>query len=252
MTQNSPDSGVPYPPESLREFVGAGDFVAVGNHWKRFLLGSAGLEPTHRVLDAGCGIGRMAIPLTEVLGDQGSYEGFDVVAQAIDWCSQNITPKYPNFRFQHSDVVSRHYNPHGRYKASEFRFPFADGEFDLVLLTSVFTHLLPDDMENYFSEIARVLKPGGRSVITYFLLNDQARDLMVDNGTKLQFTHPVSDVCATVKPDDPERAIAFDEAYVLNLYTQYGLEILYPIQYGAWCGRKPAPRHQDVIQAARR
>ena len=60
-------SGVPYPPQSIRDSVGAGDFVAIGNKWKEFFVTSAGLLPEHRVLDVGCGIGRMAIPLTEVL-----------------------------------------------------------------------------------------------------------------------------------------------------------------------------------------
>lgn len=251
MPQELTKSGVPYPPESLREFVGAGDFVAVGNHWKRYLVQFASLIPSHRVLDAGCGIGRMAIPLTEVLRSEGSYEGFDVVKSATEWCSQNITPKYPNFRFQHSDVISQHYNSNGQFKASEYQFPFRAAEFDLVLLTSVFTHLLPEDMRNYLGEIARVLKPGGRCVITYFLLNDESREFISAGLSKLPFTHAVSDFCATSKPDDPERAIAFDESHVRDLFGKCDLTICEPIQYGSWCGRQPAPRYQDVVQALR-
>lgn len=42
--------------------------------------------------------------------------------------------------------------------------------FDFVFLTSVFTHLLPEDMNNYFSEVVRVLTHARRCLITYFLL----------------------------------------------------------------------------------
>ena len=43
------------------------------------LYSTAQLSPDHRVLDIGCGTGRMAIPLTSFLSKKGSYEGFDIV-----------------------------------------------------------------------------------------------------------------------------------------------------------------------------
>ena len=44
------------------------------------------------------------------------------------------------------------------------------GGRDVAFLTSVFTHMLPEDVEHYLDELARVLKPGGRTLITWFLL----------------------------------------------------------------------------------
>src|SRR5438045_2254960 len=85
------------PPMRLR-FVGAGDFRAVGDEMVNLLTNVGGLQPGDRVLDIGCGAGRVALPLTRVL--TSTYDGFDVVKFAVRWCQRNLTPKNPHFRFQ--------------------------------------------------------------------------------------------------------------------------------------------------------
>ncbi len=148
------------PPKGIN-FAGAGDFKEIGGEFLQYFIELGELKPNGKVLDVGCGIGRMAVPLTNYLTDGGTYEGFDIVADGINWCRKEISPKYPNFHFQSADIYNKEYNPKGKYKASEYKFPYGDESFDFVFLTSVFTHTLPNDMENYFSEIARVLKRGG-------------------------------------------------------------------------------------------
>ena len=54
------------PPRRL-SFVGAGDFTAIGLEFLRYFQDLGGLRPTDHVLDVGCGIGRMALPLTGYL-----------------------------------------------------------------------------------------------------------------------------------------------------------------------------------------
>ena len=124
-------------------------------------------------LISGCGIGKKARVLSKFLNAGGSYEGLEIVRSGIEWCQQAYR-HLANFHFQLADVYSKHYDPSGQFLAREYRLPFASGNFDFVFLSSVFTHMLPPDVENYFSEIARVLKPGGRSVITFFMLNPEA------------------------------------------------------------------------------
>ena len=68
----------------------------------------------------------------------------------------------PGFRFP-SRTSTTASTTRAETKASEYTFPYEDGEFDVVVLTSVFTHMLPDDVAHYLDEIARVLKPGGRA-----------------------------------------------------------------------------------------
>lgn len=42
--------------------------------------------------------------------------------------------------------------------------PYEDNQFDAVLLISILEHLKPDELEQAFNEIRRVLKPGGQIV----------------------------------------------------------------------------------------
>lgn len=47
---------------------------------------------------------------------------------------------------------------------SVLEIPFPDGHFDAVLLISILEHLRPEEHHRTFSEIARVLSPGGQVV----------------------------------------------------------------------------------------
>lgn len=118
------------------------------------------------MLDVGCGSGRMALPLTGYLNSEGRYAGFDISQKAIAWCQEHITSAHPNFQFEVSDIYNSLYNPKGKYQSLDFRFPYPDASFDVVFLTSVFTHMFPPDVEHYLDEISRVLKPGGRCLCT--------------------------------------------------------------------------------------
>lgn len=154
------------PPRSMI-FVGDGDFKKTGEEFLRYFIEFGGLKPNARILDVGCGIGRMAVPLTKYLDASGSYEGFDILAHGIDSCTKNITPRYPNFHFQVADVYNKAYNPNGKHKAAEYEFPYQNECFDFTFLTSVFTHMLPQEMENYLAEIVRSLRWGGE-ILDYF------------------------------------------------------------------------------------
>jgi len=227
------------------------DFRKWQNDYRYFLVDYGGLKPEDKILDVGCGIGLAAIPLTKYLCEKGKYEGFDIVDALISWCTKNLTPRFPHFRFQVADVRNDFYNREGRYKASEYRFPFEDETFDFVYLASVFTHMLPDDVEHYISEIVRVLKPGRRCVITYFLLNAESRRLMSQGRATLNFRYDLGR-CRSIDEVQKEAAVAYDEDDIRTLYRKYGLEMTKPIWYGPWCGRKPLSRrfsYQDVILA---
>lgn len=91
-------------PDSV--FVGDGDFRAVGVEFLGHFIRLAGLRPESRVLDIGCGIGRMAVPLTQYLDfEKGRYSGIDPVEGGIAWCRRFITPAYQNFSFQRVDIA---------------------------------------------------------------------------------------------------------------------------------------------------
>jgi hypothetical protein len=63
-------------------FVGPGDYRKTGEEFLGYFRSLGRLKPTDRVLDLGCGIGRMAVPLTRYL-TTGSYEGIDIVSPRV-------------------------------------------------------------------------------------------------------------------------------------------------------------------------
>ncbi len=238
------------PPRSMT-FIGHGDFLKIGEGFKRHFVELGNLQPTDRVLDVGCGIGRMAIPLTSYLSELGEYWGFDIVKSGIDWCQKRISPKFSNFHFLHSDIYNKHYNPSGKIQAREYRFPFESGFFDFIFLTSVFTHMLPADIENYMSEIARVLKPGGKCLITFFIFNEESVRLVRSGRSELNFRYQLNG-CVTIDKNTPEEAVAYEEEAVRKLFDQNGLVISQPIYYGSWCNRDKFFTYQDLIVAEKR
>jgi len=206
------------------------------------------LAPDDRVLDVGSGIGRVALPLTGYLGPNGSYEGLDIVDEAVRWCTENITSAHPNFRFQHAPVHNDRYNPAGTLHDSEYEFPYADASFDVVVLTSVFTHMLPAGVSQYVAEIGRVLRPGGHALITMFLLNPESDRLRVLPASTFAFPHDRGDYSIQVV-DPPEAAVAYREDFVLGLFESHGLDPR--IHYGSWCGRAEYLDLQDVLVSER-
>ncbi len=238
------------PPQELVDAIGAGSFKIIGEGYLQHFIKLGGLRPDDRVLDVGCGSGRMAVPLTHYLSAIGSYEGFDIAADCIAWCQQNITPRYPNFQFQVADVYNQHYHPSSGCRACEYRFPYPDESFDFVILTSVFTHMLPADLAHYLAEIARVLKKGGRCLVTFFLLNAESLTLMPTDLSNVDFSHDAG-TYRTTDPANPETAVAYDQRTIEALYRRLGLSIAWPIHLGAWCGRQETVDWQDIIVAVK-
>jgi SAM-dependent methyltransferase len=237
----------PMIPPRGRIFIGSGDFVKTGTEILNQLKELAGLRPGHRVLDVGCGIGRVAVPLTGYLDQHGSYEGFDIVEPAIRWCRERITSRHPGFRFTHIDLRNDLYNLGTRAKAKDFVFPYGNGEFDLVFLTSVFTHMLPDDVTNYLFQIGRVLKPGGRCFATFFLMNPEAREL-TENGTGFRFNNR-RDHHYLFHSRVREANVAYEEEWLFSeLIEPAGLGIE-QVRYGYWPGRPKSTLNnfQDIL-----
>jgi SAM-dependent methyltransferase len=236
----------PLVPPRGRAFVGAGDFVAVGDAMLAEFV-AAGLAPVHRVLDAGCGLGRMARPLAAFL-DGGSYAGFDVVAADVAWCRRRYAALHPRFRFEHLDVANAAYNPRGRTPAERLVLPFPDGAFDFAIAISLFTHLLPAAARRCLHEIARTLAPGGRLFATFFVDDDAARAAIAAGSTELAFAHELGG--ARVQSlRRPEAAIAFGRAELEGWLAAAGLA-LERFAPGSWRGL-PAAVYQDVVVARR-
>ena len=232
------------PPKGMI-YVGSGDFMERGNDIVDLLVKYAGLKPDASVLDIGCGIGRLAVPLTKFLNEEGSYDGFDIVKKGIDWCDKRISPKYPNFRFLHVDLKNDLYNDNTDDEARSFIFPYEDDSFDCIVLTSVFTHMMPDDVDNYLSQIARVMRSGGKCLVTFFLVNDDVMKKMNGGCTNFVFKHSYGDYLLMDK-NVKEANIAYEEGFLQRIYDKYGLK-KDAVYYGQWSNSEGFVSFQDVV-----
>lgn len=227
---------VPVPPEELRLWVGPFHdedvFLRSGLETAGLLESMCGLRPNHTLLDVGCGSGRVALALVDYLSPEGGYVGFDVSSRAIAWCQQNIESRYPNFRFQHVDALSPAYNPGGRLAPEATVFPCDDASIDIVLLSSVFTHLLPSAMEAYARETARVLRPGGRCLISYFLMDAEAEEAVAAGSTIFDFRYRIGPAI-TFAPANPTEGVAYTEDFAFGVLRNADLEIE-QVRRGTW------------------
>ena len=252
-----PELSIPLPPEKLIAGIGCG-FLPVAFEFLHYFVDLVGIKPDERVLDVGCGCGRLAIPLAIYLDPQhGSYQGFDIVDDAISWAQNNIQSRFPHTSFSKVEVYNRWYNPKGSIVPDKFVFPLKDESIDFVFLTSVFTHMLEAELKNYLRQIARVLKPKGRVLMTAFLLNERSQERQAKGLSAVTFPYQLGRAQIADR-HNPEGAVAYEEAIFLRWLEEAGLTAR-PIYYGSWSGRpsgcaydeEPFTDYQDIIIAHR-
>lgn len=232
------------PPRRM-DFVGDSDFVRTGDEFLGHFVKLGGLLPDERVLDIGCGIGRMARPLTKFISERGSYTGFDVDEEGVLWCQERYA-RFGNFSFVHADLVNARYNPAGSEQALEYSFPVADASVEFAFATSVLTHLVTAEAEHYLHETARVLAPGGRALVTFFLLDHGSRAAITQGRATLQFDlGAVAGPMAVVDPETPEDATAFAHDWVRATVEGCGLGWV-EAHPGSWRGGQ-AVSYQDIV-----
>jgi SAM-dependent methyltransferase len=231
------------PPRRIRRGISPlwFDFKQTGADQLEFLVELAGLRPGDRVLDIGCGVGRMALPLTRYLGPTGGYDGFDILPYMIEWCRQNITDEHPNFRFHVAEIDSSTNTLEGGQDASDYRFPFEDGTFDLAYAGSLFTHLTPDGTANYLAETARTLKPRGRLVATFNMYNADSLALVPAKSLTTAWPNDYG-TYRTKERDHPESNVAYEESFVREAYQRAGLRVVEPIRPDASYSPARAPK----------
>jgi SAM-dependent methyltransferase len=153
------DAGLPIPDEDLRFRVtglpqSPEEFRISGRRtladWTRALrVVDRSLESFRRVLDFGCGPGRVTRHLAGLasLPDR-EVHGCDIDGDAIAWADKEL----PGIAFHHNGYLPP--------------LPFEDDYFDVVLNHSVFSHLPEDYQDAWLAEISRVLEPDGYAVLS--------------------------------------------------------------------------------------
>jgi SAM-dependent methyltransferase len=136
----------------------------------RTLSQLCGLSQESRVLDVGCGPGRLLTGMLATYGSVTRYAGVDVHRGVIDWASTYVAPYVANVEFHWLDVANERYNRRGAALAvADAILPLADCSFDVVVLISVFSHMRLPDISVYLAEIRRVLASDGKVYLSLFV-----------------------------------------------------------------------------------
>jgi len=150
---------LPVPPERMRYGYRTSEaFLKSGKADMDAMLSTCPLEDAQRILDFGCGSGRMIRWLKEYATDREIW-GTDIRADFLLWCHHHLIPP---FHFVVTTIL-----PH---------LPFEDRYFDMIYAGSVFTHI-EDLTAAWLLELRRLLSENGR---IYLTLHDENTIRMLD------------------------------------------------------------------------
>ncbi len=96
-----------------------------------------------RILDWGCGPGRIIRHLPGIVANGCEFYGTDYNKISIDWCTENIF----EVKFNHNTLKAN--------------LPYFDNFFNIIYGISIFTHLSEQLHYDWYNELYRILKPNG-------------------------------------------------------------------------------------------
>ena len=245
-TLPSPGHGTPIPDAFGMHIETRESFLECAGEHVLMMARYGGLRPDAHFLDIGCGLGRIAIGLSQYLNSDAEYFGFDIAGTAIQWAHEHVAALHPHYSFRHLDLQNEYYNPNGHEQ--EDRFPVDKVDFDFAYLGSVFTHMLLRPVEDYLRQANEHLKVGGTLFATFFLMNQEAdrairlrraaRDFKLSQGLE----HYVRD-------EPLLSAVSHNENEIFRLLEECGFKLERPPIYGNWTGTRQCRSHQDIIVA---
>lgn len=250
MNQHATDRLIPEVHELFDGTATQEAFTQIGDAFVRhYLIDRCYLKPEQTVLDIGSGNGQKARPLTRYLAPSGSYHGFDIVKEAIDWCKERYAP-WPNFRFDFANLKSDWYNTDAIETAESYVFPCDTASIDVAFMSSVATHLLPEALGNYLRESYRVLKPGGRLLVTFFIMSDERRGVEHPPVQSRAFERIAWNLWS-IDPQQPSRGVAYHETFARGLFADAGFNVA-EMTLGTWSGLQDVVgAYQDTILAVK-
>jgi SAM-dependent methyltransferase len=236
----------------LSDVVGGGDQKAISESLVGFLIDHELLFPDSDVLDIGCGCGRVATTLLNVLNDEGSFKGVDIVEPLVSFCDRWIARQRKSFEFYAVNTSNSSYDSYKVDLKVKRIDQLADAveprSIDLCIANSLFTHLSADETLAYLYQIRAALRPGGRAVLTFFLLDPTTRARMDSLPLSIDFKNGsnIDDNVFYAFPDAPMDAVGFDETYLRKLIAQAGLSVR-QVFYGSWAQRRGTSLFQDWL-----
>lgn len=154
-------SSIGYSPEDMdRVPEGSNLGLGCGNP-----IALASLKNGEVVLDLGSGAGFDCFLAADKVGPEGKVIGVDMTPEMLEKARENAKKdNYTNIEFRLGEIEN---------------LPVADGSVDIIISNCVIN--LSTDKSSVFSEAFRVLKPGGRIMVSDIVLTKELPDSIKDN-----------------------------------------------------------------------
>ena len=197
-------SSIPLPPENLTRraiWMSPRTFDKWGYAlWRKYTDAVKPFLPHRadklRLLDWGCGAGRMA----KYLAGDCDYRGIDIDREAIAWCRKNI----PAGGFSLQGLAAR--------------TEFAADTFDAAIGISIFTHLKEEEQFAWLAELARVTRPDG---VVSVSVNCATSLFNADSPPEVGDTLGSRGFCDT-GAERSHSGVTEDDSYYRNIYHTHG------------------------------
>jgi SAM-dependent methyltransferase len=222
-------------------------FNESGQALVNFLITLCNLSSGKRILDIGCGTGRLISPLINII-NPALYHGLEINSRYLNICRE----KHKTCKFTHLDLKHDEYNPSGTIDPYEFEYPYPDRSFDVICAFGVYNHNRTKAIMQSLRSVSRLLKPKAIFICTILLLNQNSMTLINNGKTNKPFVlkHKSDDGWAQFD-HRPLLNIATSEMAVRRVCIQSRMMLSEPIRYGHWISHPHALNTHDVLVAVK-
>jgi SAM-dependent methyltransferase len=243
----------------MNQWVGDGDPELIGDICTSFLLRHIPINGGERVLDFGCGIGRVALALLRQRPNI-ALTGIDIVPRLTEFCGETFTAHFPHVNFELLADRNEHYErfKHDAPLRSNVTSPRSHidlianygGRFDVAYAFSVLTHTDVGDFVDVLRLVKALLKPTGSFLFTAFALTPYSRQQIANKATKFPLIE-----CGQYEQDgdvyignmaDRLVFVGYDIRRIETMIWEAGL-VSRVVEYGDWRGDKISQCFQDIF-----
>lgn len=179
--------------DDWRELIGPGDKFEQLAEWQFNWVRDQGLSPNDTLVDVGCGVLRGGLPIIRYLESE-KYYGLDISERTLSIARERV---------RENDL--QHKRPK-LIQNEDLRFQELDGvKADYVLCQSVWTHLPPDYIKEFFENVGKILHSDSIILATYYEGEGSAPKTSDDPNSKgIDWFYPWEWLCSQADENELE------------------------------------------------